>query len=242
MNLFKLWKKSKKIRMIMAAIPTITAVVSIYLIFFDVQVNADEIDVSEGYGIVYELEDDELIEASGDITALLQSCEKIANYMKNHHYTYDSTADRTPDRYDGPGNGSCCAAYVCWCLHDANIIQGQEHYCNVHAGHGDQHFPPDHVPDDGVWKLLYEDPNWQQVILTDKSQLLPGDIQIYKNGTSHTNIFAGKETREDGDEYLYWDAGWGGHGAFIGEKRTSSYVIGGYGYTCTYRHISMINE
>ncbi|HCC04521.1 MAG TPA: hypothetical protein DEP51_06720 [Clostridiales bacterium] len=231
-ELLKWWKRIKWIRRIIAIASIVTTVVSVYLWFSDITVYAD-VRKQEEVGITSELSDGSTA-PSGSVQALLESCEKIAKYMHDHTYTYDSTASRTPDKYDGPGDGSCCAAYVCWCLHDANIIQGQEHYCNVHARHEDQNFTADHIPDDGVWKLLHEDPNWQKFVAKSVDELKPGDVQIYKTGTSHTNIYAG-----DG---LYWDAGdsRSQSGAFVGETRTSSYVIGGdNGYTCSYRHISM---
>lgn len=160
----------------------------------------------------------------GNVAGLLQAAEMIAKYMSNNGYKYSWSGLTT--RYNDPGSGtSCCATYVSWCLQEAGLIDDSQHNDNVCGDNGDRGFNADSVPGDGVWRVLYDNPKWQKVVVKDESEMRPGDVVIYKTGKSHTNIYAG-----NGE---YWDAGSNGNGAFVGQTMPHSID----GYTCSYRYI-----
>lgn len=175
--------------------------------------------------------------ASGDIAGLLKSAEIIANFMRDHNYRY-YTHHPNPMYHDGEHfnnvynigsyDVSCCATYVSWCLQEAGFISDDMHTEEVCWSFGSNGEPLS-----GIWKIMIDSPDWKNVEdiigrpVKGEEDLLPGDIQIYKNGGSHTNIYAG-----NGE---YWDAGQDEAGAFEGVTKTHPMDK----YTCSFRHKSM---
>lgn len=245
-KLLKWWKRIKWIRRIIAIASIVTAVVSVYLWFSALTIYAG-VRKQEDVGITLELSDGSTA-SSGDIQALLNSCEKIAKYMRDNNFRYythhpDSkyhNGDYFNNVYnEGNYDVSCCATYVAWCLQDAGFITNDMHTECVCWNWGPNHNVSAGIyePRDGIWKIMEDSPEWIMVesrqAVNSEDDLKEGDILIYKSvksdGTtaSHTNIYAGNEQ--------YWDAGEDGAGAFIGTTKTHSMN----GYTCAYRHISM---
>ena len=233
-GILKLWKKIKWIRRIIAIASIVTTVVSVYLWFSDITVYAG-VRKQEDVGKVTELKDGSTA-PSGSIQALLESCEKIAKYMRDNNYRYYTHhpdpkyhgGDYFNNVYnEGSYDVSCCATYVAWCLQDAGFITNDMHTEEVCWSFG-----PNGEPQSGIWKIMIDSPDWKNVedIIGRKPEekdLKAGDIQIYKNGGSHTNIYAG-----DGQ---YWDAGRDEAGAFEGVTMTHHMNT----YTCSFRHRSM---
>ena len=181
--------------------------------FFSTLVEADIIDLND-LEIIGELRDGGNV-VSADIQALLDSSEKIAQYYHEHNYHYDKesggwTAIYTEQQVDH----SCCSIYLLQSLIDSGFTDT--------LGGLDVTY---------VWEWLKENPDWQDMGRLQESELQPGDIQIYKSGGSHCNLFAGFDP-ETG-QGLYWDAGEGGAGAFLGVTKTHGMGI----YTCTFRYL-----
>ena len=230
-------EKIKKIKTILRFIKLIsivfTIVTTVYGVFVLINklVEEDIIDIDE----LYEFVDSKMGNGSnnvsskniipGKVDSLLEACEVIAKYMYDNTFSYSQENLTKKFNDSGKNGGCCCATYVSWCLQYAGYIDDSKHCDNVCANHSDQSYTSDSIPEDGIWKVLDDDPHWTRIVAEDESDFAPGDVIIYKTGKSHTNIYAG-----NGE---YWDAGESGTGAFIGQTKTRG---GLDGYTCSYRY------
>ena len=217
----------------------ISAVGWLVIMFFIAAATMDSTDIVDFGGLFTDAGSTggSRIYASGDIAGLLKSAEIIANYMRDHNYRY-YTHHPNPMYHDGEHfnnvynvgsyDVSCCATYVSWCLQEAGFISDDMHTEEVCWSFGSNGEPLS-----GIWKIMIDSPDWKNVEdiigrpVKGEEDLLPGDIQIYKNGGSHTNIYAG-----NGE---YWDAGQDEAGAFEGVTKTHPMDK----YTCSFRHKSM---
>lgn len=164
MNLLKLWKKYKRIRQIITIVSMIITVLSIYLFFFDIAVNAGIIDVKD-IGNFNSLTEKTTQKANSDfVENLLGSCEKIAKFYKDKTYTYDSEHSPWDVHYqDATNRTSCCSIYVLQVLVD---IGQTDTLGGLDVGY--------------VWDWLEKNPNWQNMGMLSENDIQAGDIQIYK--------------------------------------------------------------
>ena len=205
----KLFKKIKRVLIVV----TILLVFLISIGLFSTLVEADVIDL-DTLEIIGELRDNGTSVTSADKQALLDSCEKIAQFYQEHNYTYNSWSGGWTAIYtEQQVNHSCCSIYVLQALVDAGFTDT--------LGGLDVWY---------VWDWVKGNPDWEDMGALPEDKMEPGDIQIYKNGGSHTNIFAGFDPETN--QGLYWDAGAGGTGAFIGTTKGHGFGT----YTCTYRY------
>ena len=204
----KILKKIKRV----AIVIIILVVLMLGIGLFSTLVEADIIDLND-LEIIGVLRDGGNV-VSADKQALLDSCEKIAQFYQDNNYYYDRESGGWTAIYtDQHVNHSCCSIYVLQALVDSGFTDT--------LGGLDVTY---------IWEWLEGNPDWEDMEALPEEKLEPGDIQIYKNGGSHTNIFAGFDP-ETG-QGLYWDAGAGGTGAFIGT--TKPHGMGTY--TKTYRY------
>ena len=228
--------KVRKFFKIIGLISTVAAIISAIYGAFTVTAKIVEAGIKDPDDI-YEYLDSKMGNTSykassqnivpGNVDSLLEACEVIAKYMHDNKFTYTLNPNKLTNKFNefGENGGCCCATYVSWCLQYARYIDDSKHCDNVCASHSDQNYKSDSVPEDGIWKVLDDNPHWKRLVAEDESDLMPGDVIIYKTGKSHTNIYAG------GGQY--WDAGESGTGAFIGQTKTRG---GLDGYTCSYRY------
>lgn len=96
----------------------------------------EEVEQIEDYD-----EDDKGVK-NADVTAMLNSCQKIATYMKNNGFTYYPRKGMSGGTYGLRYNTfsksskstqrvSCCCTYVSWVLQDIGLIRDSEHHNNV---------------------------------------------------------------------------------------------------------------
>lgn len=126
---------------------------------------------------------------SASVAKLLESAEKIDDYMADNEYYYPddlNTASFNNLYNQGDSKASCCTTYVSWCLQDAGFTK-------QHVNHSN-----------GLYDLLDGDSNWELIEASDESDMKPGDIGVFSHSnnpddTYHSNIYAG--------DSRYWDAG-----------------------------------
>ncbi len=216
-KLFKWLKKLKKIGRIVGLCSVVTTVVSVYLWFSALTIYAGA-RKQEDVGKVTELKD----WSTGGVTTkgmqgILDTAEMISKYMldeKNRgngfSYPHGDLKNHVPyNQVYNVGNSRwcVCATYVSWVLQYLKIWPEDRHEDGVSE----------------VWEWLKSDSRFEEHTRTDPSQFIAGEIIIYKDDTSHTNIYAG-----DG---LYWDTG-DDVGAMTGEKITHKFT--GYSKSYTY--------
>lgn len=94
---------------------------------------------------------------SPTVNGMLKACQEIANYYKDHNYTYDKEAGGwTEDYRQQTVRTSCCSIYVLQVLINCGLtdtLGGQDVWY--------------------VWELLDSDPNWERIDAKDDSDLRP---------------------------------------------------------------------
>ena len=213
--------------------PAFREILSSFITLIDTIITGEDSGTIE-YNL-YEFEE-EIDENSFDTSEMMQTCQNIALYMKEHNFEYGfqwSTSYKSGTRQ------ACCASYVSWVLLDMGLINEKQFNTSV-LGDGNVGKVPKSQgltfrPKQGLWKVLDNDSRWERFIAEDDSDLKPGDIQIYesnKPGSGHINIYAGIIN----GQHRYWDAGNGRNGAFKGITKTFTPINRSDSrYTCSYR-------
>lgn len=94
---------------------------------------------------------------SPTVNGMLKACQEIANYYRDHQYTYDSEGGGWTDDYRQQiVRTSCCSIYVLQVLINCGLTDT--------LGGLDVWY---------VWDLLEKDPNWERIDAKDESELRP---------------------------------------------------------------------
>lgn len=119
-------------------------------------------------------EDDSYVSASAD--AIVKTCEEIAKFYKTNKYHYDKESRLWNINYkEQTHDGSCCSIYVMQVMHEHGL---KDDFGDYDCAYLDR------------W-LSSHGNDWYRYVYTNENELQKGDINIYLNGGSHTNIFAG---------------------------------------------------
>ena len=119
-------------------------------------------------------EDDSYVSESGE--AIVKTCEEIAQFYKALMYHYDKESCLWNINYkEQIYNGSCCSIYVMQVMHVHGLKDDLGDYDCAYLDR---------------WLSSHRN-DWDRFVFTSERDLRKGDINIYLNGGSHVNIFAG---------------------------------------------------